>query len=75
MKEILLKIFKDTFPDAKFDQNEFENLELNSIPQWDSMGNLNLLMNIESKFGIRLSSDELSEIKSIKAILKILNKI
>jgi len=75
MKERLLETFKDTFPDAKFDQNDFENLELNSIPQWDSMGNLNFLMNIETNFGIRLSSDELSETKSIKAIIKILNKI
>ena len=75
MKERLLETFKDTFPDAKFDQNDFENLELNSIPQWDSMGNLNFLMNIETNFGIRLSSDELSETKSIKAIIKVLNKI
>ena len=75
MKERLLETFKDTFPYAKFDQNDFENLELNSIPQWDSMGNLNFLMNIEANFGIRLSSDELSETKSIKAIIKILNKI
>jgi acyl carrier protein len=75
MKEKLLETFKDTFQDAKFDQNDFEKLELNSIPQWDSMGNLNFLMNIETNFGIRLSSDELSETKSIKAILKILNKI
>tara|TARA_B110000003_G_scaffold146407_2_gene147397 strand:- start:1313 stop:1540 length:228 start_codon:yes stop_codon:yes gene_type:complete len=75
MKERLLETFKDTFPDAEFDQNEFINLKLNSIPQWDSMGNLNLLMNIESNFGIRFSSDELSETKSIKEILKILNKL
>jgi len=74
MKEKLLKTFNDTFPDAKFDQNDFKNLELNSIPEWDSIGNLSLLMNIESNFGIRFSSDELSEIKSIKEILKILNK-
>ena len=74
MKEKLLKTFNDTFPDAKFDQNDFKNLELNSIPEWDSIGNLSLLMNIESNFGIRFSSDELSELKSIKEILKILNK-
>ena len=75
MKEQLLKTFKDTFPDANFDEHDFISLEINSIDQWDSMGNLNLLMNIESSFGIRLSSDELSETKSVKAILKILNKI
>lgn len=74
MREKLVKIFKETFPDVKFDDKDFDSFEINSIAQWDSMGNLNLLMNIESTFNIRLTSEELSETKSIKAILKILNK-
>lgn len=74
MKEKILKIFKDTFQGAKFDQNDFENLELYSIPEWDSIGNLNLLMNIESNFEIRFSSEQLSELKSIKEILIILQE-
>lgn len=74
MREKLVKIFKETFPDVKFDDKDFDSFEINSIAQWDSMGNLNFLMNIESTFNIRLTSEELSETKSIKAILKILNK-
>ena len=75
MKGKLLKVFKETFPEANFDDKDFENLELYSIPEWDSIGNLNLLMNFESSFDVRLTSEELSETKSIKAILKILKKI
>ena len=74
MKNKLLRIFLETFPDAKFNENDFENLEVNSITDWDSIGNLNLLVNIESSFNIKFSSMELSEIKSIKAILEFLNK-
>ena len=69
-----MKTFKETFSDVKFDDKDFDSFEINSIAQWDSMGNLNLLMNIESTFNIRFTSEELSETKSIKAILKILNK-
>ena len=39
MKNKLLRIFVETFPDAKFNENDFENLEVNSIPDWDSIEN------------------------------------
>lgn len=73
MKEKLINVFLETFPEAKFSEYEFENLEVNSIDDWDSIGNLNFLVNIESRFNIKFSSSQLSEIKSIKSILDILN--
>ena len=70
-KSDLSDLFNTVFPTA--DPNiPFESLELNSIPEWDSLGNLNLLLRIEERFDIRFSSEELSEIKSIKAIINIL---
>ena len=63
----LLTIFKEVFPTASFN-TEFNLLELNSIPEWDSLGNLNLILRIEEVFGIRFSTIELSELKSIKQI-------
>jgi len=74
MKEKLLNVFKETFPNADFDEKDFESLEIYSIDGWESIDNLNFLMNIESSFNIRLTSEELSETKSIKAILNILKK-
>ena len=70
MKEKLLNVFKETFPNADFDEKDFESLEIYSIDGWESIDNLNFLMNIESSFNIRLTSEELSETKSIKAILR-----
>ena len=64
----LLILFKETFPTATFDV-EFNTLELNSIPEWDSLGNLNLILRIEEVSGIRFSSAELSEVKSIKQLV------
>mgnify|MGYP001295165893 CR=1 FL=1 len=74
MKEKLLNVFRETFPEADFDEKDFESLEIYSVHGWESIDNLNFLMNIESSFNIRLTSEELSETKSIKAILNILKK-
>ena len=74
MSHKLIEVFTNTFPTANFDTKDFESLELNSIPEWDSLGNLNFLMNIEAEFNIRLSSEELSETKSIKQILTIIDR-
>jgi acyl carrier protein len=67
----LINLFKSVFPTADLNI-PFTNLEINSIPEWDSLGNLNLLLRIEEHLNIRLSSEELSEIKSIKELIKIL---
>lgn len=64
----LTNLFKVVFPTAKFDI-PFDSLELNSIPEWDSLGNLNLLLRIEESFDCRFTSEELSEIKSINGII------
>ena len=72
MNDKLLKVFRETFSKSNFNDEDFETLTINSIDEWDSMGNLNLLMNVESSFSIRLTSEQLSETKSVKDILKIL---
>jgi len=67
----LQQLFKETFPNAVYD-TPFESLELNSIPEWDSLGNLNLLLRVEESLHTRFSSEELSEIKSIRQLISIL---
>ena len=41
MREKLLNTFRETFPEANFEYKDFESLEINSVSEWDSMGNLN----------------------------------
>lgn len=64
-------ILKKTFPLAKI-PNEIESLKMGDLIEWDSLGNFNLLLEIEQHYGIRFSIDEISEIKSINAINKAL---
>lgn len=67
----LKNLFKSVFPTADFSL-QFEAFELNSFPEWDSLGNLNLLLRIEENLNFRFTSDEFSEVKSVKQLIDIL---
>ncbi|MNW55785.1 acyl carrier protein [compost metagenome] len=55
-----------------------EGVNINSqkydFENWDSLNQLNLVMEIESKFNISLNLDEMAEINSIRDILEIVDK-
>ena len=63
IEKVLLKVF----PGLKLTGNISE-LKMGDIPEWDSLGNFNLLMEIENHFEIRFDIDELESLDSIKAI-------
>jgi len=65
----IIKVLREVFPKTKKIKN-LKNLQINKIKEWDSIGNLNLLLAIEKEFKIKFSIDEMAEIKSIKQILK-----
>ena len=66
-QKILLDSFKKVFPQKKH-LKKIDKLEINSFTEWDSIGNLNLLLEVEKKFGFKFSIEEMSEIKSIRQI-------
>ncbi|WP_126444183.1 acyl carrier protein [Sulfuricystis multivorans] len=72
-RQQLLEIIKEVFPDARFDPSDI-SLGLGSFPQWDSLGNFNLLLQVEAIAGIRFSSEEISEIKSLAGIIASLER-
>jgi acyl carrier protein len=43
-----------------------------SIPKWDSLAHMNLVVSIEEEFQIQLSDDEIPRMTSVGAILDIL---
>jgi acyl carrier protein len=68
----IIIVLKKVFPKTKKIKN-LKKLQINDIKEWDSIGNLNLLLAIEKDFKIKFSIDEMAEIKSIKQILKKIN--
>ena len=61
------KIFCEVMELDNLPEN-FEDLQIGDIKQWDSLANMNFLMSLEKNFNIRFSFDEMSELTSINII-------
>jgi len=66
----ILEVFRNQFnlSDASEPGLPFEELRMGALDEWDSLGNLNLLLAIESEFAIRLTTEQLSSIDSLVQI-------
>ena len=51
-----------------------ENLEYNSIPEWDSIGHMELMAALEEGFEITLEMDDIIDFGSYKKGIEILKK-
>lgn len=56
------------------DLSVLENLEYNSIPEWDSIGHMSLIAQLEETFNITLDTNEVIDFSSYKVGLEILRK-
>ena len=75
-KEINKKIFeslKNTFSKSKIPKN-INELKIGDLKEWDSLGNYNLLLEIEKSFKIRFKSTDLTKITSINQIISYIKK-
>ena len=67
------EIIIGTFPDAVVPANTAD-LKLGDFPEWDSMGNFNLILELESNLDIRFSVDETSSMKSVADFIDAISK-
>ena len=67
--EKIKKALKKAFPSSKINKNII-NLKIGSLKKWDSLGNLNLILEIEKEFNLKFDSNTFSKIKSVQDILK-----
>lgn len=72
-KHLIRKVIIKTFNKSKIPKN-ISNLKIGDIKEWDSLGNFNLLLEIEQTFKIRFDLIEIENLKSVPAILKVLKK-
>ena len=57
------------------DENAFKNkIEYNSIPEWDSIGHMAMIAELEEVFGISMDIDDIIEFSSYKKGIDILVK-
>lgn len=69
MEKIVTEILKSLFELENVD----ESCSQDTCAKWDSMGQLNLVVELESAFDISLEPEEIGEMKSYGDILKILH--
>ena len=56
-------------------QNNFnENLKYNDIPEWDSIGHMNLISGLEEGLNISIDTDDVVDFSSFKKGIEILKK-
>ena len=65
------EILTDIFPTADIPSSCLD-LKLGDFQEWDSLGNFNLLLAVEERYDIRLDMEEMSQLKSISDIMKLL---
>ena len=68
LKKILNIVFEN-----KVDLSNFEDFEISNPIEWDSLANLNILMEIENAKGIKFNIDDFETITSVKSIKKYFN--
>jgi len=51
-----------------------EETRASDLPQWDSMGHLALVTELEESFGLEFTDEELPSLTSVKAILNAIGK-
>jgi len=73
MNKKILEAIKKTFSNSKIPKN-INGLKIGDLKQWDSLGNFNLLLEIEKIFGCRIDIKTFNKIKSIKDIKDFLKK-
>ena len=70
---MISKIIKDCL--KKFSKRKIKDIEklaIGSFKNWDSLAHLNLLMSIEKKLKIKFTIDEMTSLKNINQIIKVI---
>ena len=51
-----------------------DNFTYGDIPEWDSMGHMNLMMALEENFNIQITAETITNLVSIPAIISYLSE-
>ena len=70
MEEKILDILKETFELDSVDRTCSQA----TCPAWDSMGQLNLVAELEDAFDISLEPEEIGEMKSFEDVVRIVGE-
>ena len=68
----LQSIFRDVFSDPQLVLAE--EMSTTSLPDWDSVAMVHIILAAEAEFGVRFSTDEVAAVSSVADIMRFLEK-
>ena len=75
MTKNLLKKYDDVFIKSfSINKNKLKSLKYNEIPEWDSVGHMTMIANLEEEFNITFEMDDIIDFSSYKTGINILKK-
>ena len=73
-KENLNKIIKIISKNANINENSIhEDSSMETLPKWDSLAHLRIMMDIEKTYKKKISTSKMSELNSVCKIINFLN--
>jgi len=72
VRDELEQLFRDVFGDDTIELTE--ETTAREIPQWDSLGHVNLMFAIEERFGVRFRGNELAEFANVGELKRFLDE-
>ena len=69
--DIVIDIIKKVINENKIDINS----KSNQFKRWDSLANVNIALELEKKFNIKIKASDMENMNSVKEIIKVLNAI
>ena len=54
--------------------SDFETLHATAVPEWDSIGRMNLVLELERAFGVTLSTEDVFDLDSFARASEILRR-
>ena len=65
------KVFTDSF---SVGEDKLANLEYNTIPEWDSVGHMEMITALEEEFEITMEMDDIIDFSSYKKGMELVGK-
>lgn len=64
LRNLLSEVFSNSSIPA-----DVSNLKIGDIPEWDSLGNFNLLLLAESRYDVKFTMGDMASIKSVQSLI------
>lgn len=63
VKHVLAEVFQVPLEEIR------DDLIFGDLPQWDSMGHMDVMMSLEEHFGVQVTAENIGRLTSLEAIL------